>query len=79
MASLVGGLMEDGSVVVFVYFLLFSSLNAMGGGEVGGGERDIQLRDMLMAVMCAVDGRCWESVVVVVVVDEVVEVVDEVQ
>lgn len=31
-----------------------------------------------MAVMCAVDGRCWESVVVVVVVDEVVEVVDEV-
>lgn len=66
MASLVGGLMEDGLVVVFVYFLLFSSLNAMGGGEVGG-ERDIQLRDMLMAVMCAVDGRCWESVVVVVV------------
>lgn len=33
-----------------------------------------------MAVMCAVDGRCWERVVVVVVVvDEVVEVVDEVQ
>lgn len=55
--------------------LLFSSLNAMGGGEVGGGERDIQLRDMLMAVMCAVDGESWESVVVVVV-DEVVEVVN---
>lgn len=47
--------------LIFVSFLLFSllfsSLNAMGGGEVGGGERDIQLRDMLMAVMCAVDGR----------------------
>lgn len=78
MASLVGGLMEDGLVVVFVYFLLFSSLLSMrwGGGEVGGGERDIQLRDMLMAVMCAVDGECWESVVLVVVVNEVVEVVD---
>lgn len=85
MASLVGGLMEDGLVVVFVSFLLFSSLFSSllpmrwGRGEVGG-ERDIQLRDMLMAVMCAVDGRSWESVdVVVVVVDEVVEVVDEVQ
>lgn len=83
MASLVGGLMEDGLVVVFVSFLLFSSLFSSllpmrwGRGEVGG-ERDIQLRDMLMAVMCAVDGECWESVVVVVV-DEVVEVVDEVQ
>lgn len=81
MASLVGGLMEDGLVVVFVSFLLFSSLFSSllpmrwGRGEVGG-ERDIQLRDMLMAVMCAVDGECWESVVVVVVVDEVVEVVD---
>lgn len=87
MASLVGGLMEDGLVVVFVSFLLFSSLLSSllflpmrwGRGKVGG-ERDIQLRDMLMAVMCAVDGRCWERVVVVVVVvDEVVEVVDEVQ
>lgn len=48
--------------LVFVSFLLssslFSSLLPMrwGRGEVGG-ERDIQLRDMLMAVMCAVDGR----------------------
>lgn len=80
MASLVGGLMEDGvSFCVFsslLFSLLFSSLLPMrwGRGEVGG-ERDIQLRDMLMAVMCAVDGECWESVVVVVV-DEVVEVVD---
>lgn len=62
---------------LFFSSLLFSQCD--GAGEVGGGEVDIQLRDMLMAVMCAVDGRCWESVVVVVVVDEVVEVVDEVQ
>lgn len=41
-----------------LFSLLFSSLLPMrwGRGEVGG-ERDIQLRDMLMAVMCAVDGR----------------------
>lgn len=58
MASLVGGLMEDGVSFCVFSSLLFSSLNAMGGGEVGGGERDIQLRDMLMAVMCAVDGEC---------------------
>lgn len=39
MASLVGGLMEDGLVVVFVYFLLFSSLNAMGARGGWWGER----------------------------------------
>lgn len=47
MASLVGGLMEDGLVDVFVSFLLFSSLfsllfsspNAMGGaGRLVGRE-----------------------------------------
>lgn len=41
MASLVGGLMEDGLVVVFVSFLLFSSLLSMrwGAERLVGGER----------------------------------------
>lgn len=42
MASLVGGLMEDGLVVVFVYFLLFSFLlfSQCDGGRGGWwGER----------------------------------------